>query len=113
MNRKFFIFFIIIFSILYSGYHFYLKNSNNKLKETSEVLKKTSGLIEKDDLKIIVLPKPTGPFNVGTKPIHVQDVTRTMIHENNKRHWIIQAFYPAKPPKFTRFRPRHTFGYAN
>lgn len=113
MNRKFFVFFIIIFSILYSGYHFYLKNSGKSPKDTSEILKKTSGLIEKGDLKIIVLPKPTGPFSVGTKPIHVQDVTRSMLHENNKRHWIIQAFYPAKPPKFTRFRPRHTFGYAN
>lgn len=113
MNRKFFLLFLIIFSAIYSGYRYYFRFPETQSKDSADVLKKTSGLIEKDDLKIIVLPKPSGPFKVGTKPIHVQDVSRSMIHENNKRHWVIQAFYPAKPPKFTRFRPRHTFGYAN
>ncbi len=116
MNKKFFIFFIIIFTSVYSGYKFIFtppKKQGQQKSSTQDPLKRTSGLIEKNQPKIIVLPKPKGPFNVGTKPIHVQDVTRSMIHENNKRHWVIQAFYPAKPPKFTRFRPRHTFGYAN
>ncbi|MBA4249958.1 MAG: hypothetical protein C0432_03385 [Candidatus Puniceispirillum sp.] len=116
MNKKFFIFFIIIFTSVYSGYKFIFINPRKQEQQKSssqDALKKTNGLIEKDHLKIIVLPKPTGPFNVGTKPIHVQDVTRPMVHEKNKRHWVIQAFYPAKPHQFTRFRPRHTFGYAN
>lgn len=45
------------------------------------------------------LPRPTGPFGIGTKAIEVRDISRTMFRGAELRHWMIQAFYPTEVQK--------------
>lgn len=45
--------------------------------------------------KEVLLPKPTGLYDVGTKAIEFKDDTRTMLRDKNIRHWMVQAFYPS------------------
>lgn len=44
----------------------------------------------------LTLPKPTGPYSVGTKAIDMKDPSRTQLRDETPRHWVIQAFYPSK-----------------
>lgn len=56
-----------------------------------------------DDL---MLPKPTGPYSVGTKAIDVKDPSRTQLRDDTPRHWVIQAFYPSEKQEGTYpYRP--------
>ena len=42
----------------------------------------------------VVLPRPGGPFSVGTKAIEIMDPQRKMFRDENPRRWMIQAFFP-------------------
>ncbi len=41
------------------------------------------------------LPKPTGPYNVGTENIMFSDASRKMLRGSEKRRWMATLFYPA------------------
>ncbi len=61
----------------------------------------------------VTLPKPTGPYLVATKSIHVEDPSRKQSHGEEKRSWMIQAYFPTyQPTKISPFRVRGTFPYA-
>lgn len=44
----------------------------------------------------LLLPKPSGPYAVGTKAIEIQDPTRKMFRDSSPRRWMVQAYYPAE-----------------
>jgi len=49
----------------------------------------------------LILPKPTGPYSVGTQAIEIKDPSRTNLRDKNPRRWMIQAFYPTEAHKQT------------
>lgn len=71
---------------------------------------KTSSI---NTMRYVVLPKPTGPFHVGTKMMHVEDPSRISNDSQEKRHWMIQVYFPTNPPQKTSIlRQRGTYPYA-
>ena len=42
----------------------------------------------------VILPSPTGPYQVGTQAIEMKDSSRKMLRDSDGRRWMIQAFYP-------------------
>jgi dienelactone hydrolase len=43
---------------------------------------------------MIVFPKPTGQYAVGTKAFELHDDSRTLFHNSNPKRWMVQAYYP-------------------
>lgn len=49
----------------------------------------------------VTLPRPSGPYSVGTKAIEVSDPSRSLLRGNKARRWLVQAYYPTNPHQGT------------
>jgi pimeloyl-ACP methyl ester carboxylesterase len=44
----------------------------------------------------ITLPKPSGPYSVGTKYFELKDESRSMLRDSTQRRWMVQSYYPSE-----------------